>query len=252
MSKFADAMSRLPVAQKSSKGAAAYSRYVNRPLGRPLAAVAYSIGLSPSQVTAVSAVCTLTAVVLIATVAPTWATALLISLLLILGYALDSADGQLARLTSSGSLAGEWLDHLFDALKAVSLHAAVLICWYRFFDLPEAWLLAPIAFGIAASTFFFGIIAADLLRRIHRLEHPQTVAEPPAEQWRNSPLYSLAVLPNDYGFLCLVFAVLWLQQVFVVVYTLLAISNVLLLGLAATRWYRSIRRMERTTAEAAR
>lgn len=253
MSGFADAMSRLATAQKSSKGAAAYSRYVNRPLGRPLAALAYAAGWSPSQVTLLSALCTFSGITLIATVPPTWWSSLVIAALLVLGYALDSADGQLARLTGTGSLAGEWLDHFFDALKAVSLHAAVLVCWLRFFAVPAGWIAAPLVFGIVASVFFFGMIATDFLRRIHRLQHGEPApAQAPADGWRSSRLYSLAVLPNDYGFLCLVFVVLWLQPVFVTIYTLLAAANVIVLLLAGARWYLSIRAMEKSVSTVSR
>lgn len=241
---FSDAMSRLSAAQKSSKGAAAYSRFVNRPLGRPLAALAYARGLSPTQVTLFSAAATFSAIAMIALVRPTWWSSALVAVLLVLGYALDSADGQLARLTGTGSLAGEWLDHFFDATKAATLHAAVLICWFRFFELPLPWLVAPLAFGAVASIFFFGLIATDFLRRVHRAQHPVADETAPAEAWRSSPLYSLAVLPTDYGFLCLTFVLLWVQPAFVAVYSLLAVANVLVLGLAAARWYSSIRRME--------
>ena len=241
---YSDAMSRLTAAQKSSNGAAAYSRFVNRPLGRPLAAFAYAGGLTPTQVTLCSATATFSAIAVIALVDPTWWSSALVALLLVLGYALDSADGQLARLTGTGSMAGEWLDHFFDATKAATLHAAVLICWFRFFDLPTPWLVVPLVFGAVASVFFFGLIATDFLRRVHRAQHPITDAAVPAETWRNSPLYSLAVLPTDYGFLCVTFVLLWVQPVFIAVYSLLAAANVLVLGLAAARWYRSLRRMD--------
>lgn len=241
MSEIRAAMGRLQQAQKSSKGAAAYSRYINRPLGRPMAALAYVLGMTPTQVTLVSAAFTLTGVALIAALPPAIWSSILVSVLLVLGYALDSADGQLARLTGSGSLAGEWLDHFFDAIKLATIHLAVLVCWFRFFDLPDGWLLVPLVFAASANVFFFGIIAADFLRRVHRLQHPQAPAAAPREAWRSGGLYSVAVIPTDYGFLCLVFAVLWWQPVFVGLYTALAVINVLMLLLAALRWYRSIR-----------
>lgn len=240
MSEITGAMLRLRQAQKSSKGAAAYSRYVNRPLGRPLAATAFALRMTPSQVTVVSALCTLSGVALIALLEPTVWSSLLVCGLLVLGYALDSADGQLARLTGGGSVAGEWLDHFFDSLKLASIHLAVLVCWFRFFDLGEAWLLVPLGFAVVANTFFFGIMATDFLRRIHRLESPSGAVEPPREAWRSGSLYSLAVIPNDYGFLCLAFALLWWQPGFVAVYTALAAINAVLLVLAASRWHRSL------------
>ena len=248
MSDVRAAMARLKNAQKSSKGAAAYSRFVNRPLGRPLAATAYVWGWTPTQVTLLSGAMTVLGILSIALLDPTWWSSILSAVLLMLGYALDSADGQLARLTGRGSLAGEWLDHFFDAIKASTIHLAVFVCWYRFFDLPDLWLAVPLAYGAVASVFFFGLIATDFLRRLHRLQHPDLVVDAPAESWRSSSLYSLAVIPSDYGFLCLSFVLLWWHEGFLILYTLLAATNILVLLLAAGRWYVSIRRLDRADA----
>ncbi|MGO2180533.1 hypothetical protein [Cellulosimicrobium funkei] len=76
MSEFGAAMTRLHDAQKSSSGAAAYSRFVNRPLGRPLAAGAYVLGLTPDAVTLVSAATTLAGIATIALAEPTLASSL--------------------------------------------------------------------------------------------------------------------------------------------------------------------------------
>ncbi len=64
---------RLATAQKvAARSAPAYSRFVNRRLGRLLAAWAYRAGLSPNAVTAVSAGFAFSAVVLLAVLPPTW------------------------------------------------------------------------------------------------------------------------------------------------------------------------------------
>src|SRR5206468_3735903 len=108
---------RLAGAQKSNRGAAGYSRWVNRRLGRQIAAVAYLRGLTPNQVSAISAVFTFAAIASLAVFRPDWLLAVLATVALLTGYAFDSADGQLARLRGGGSPAGEWLDHVLDALK---------------------------------------------------------------------------------------------------------------------------------------
>ena len=123
----AESIRALSAAQKSNAGAPLYSRVINRPVGRVLAAVAHRVGLTPDQVTLLSACCTYLGIVLIAVWRPSAAAAVLTSLLLMLGYALDSADGQLARLRHGGSKAGEWLDHVADAVKLSTLHGAVAI-----------------------------------------------------------------------------------------------------------------------------
>lgn len=250
MSEVATALSRLKGAQKSSDGAAAYSRFVNRPVGRRLAALAYVAGLTPNQVTALAGVSTFAGIAAIAVFDPSVSSSLLVSALLVLGYALDSADGQLARLTGAGSLAGEWLDHILDAAKTATLHVAVLVCWVRFYAVPLPWLSVPVVYGSVASVFFFGVIATDLLRRIHRLGHPVAPESPesPSPAWRSNPLYSLVVLPTDYGFLCLSFLLLWWHPGFMVVYTALAAANLVVLPLAAWRWYRSLKSLDRSDA----
>ena len=96
---------------------------------------------------------------LIAVWRPSAAAAVLTSLLLMLGYALDSADGQLARLRHGGSKAGEWLDHVADAIKLSTLHGAVAIGLFRSGRLADpALLLLPLAYGAVQNVYFFTYI----------------------------------------------------------------------------------------------
>ena len=92
-----------------------------------------------------------------------------VSLLLLLGYALDSADGQLARVRGGGSKAGEWLDHVADIAKISSLHSAVAIAVLRYFDLDSLLYLAvPVIFLVANVTQFFGMMLRDKLTAASR------------------------------------------------------------------------------------
>lgn len=156
---------------------------------------------------------------------------------LALGFALDSADGQLARLTGTGSPNGEWLDHITDCIKTYALHAAVLISWFRWFDIPDTALLIPIAFGFESSVFFFAIILTEQLRRGLR-------AHSPDEESPNPPkLRSILVLPADYGFLCLTFFTFGIQPTFFWLYTALAGANIVFFLGALPRWYRELKRL---------
>ena len=124
-----------------------------------------SLGLTPNAVTGISALLSFSAIAVLALVPPAWWIGLLVAVLLVLGYAFDSADGQVARLRGGGSSAGEWLDHVVDAVKIAALHLAVLVGAYRFFDLgSRGWLLIPIGFVLVANVTFFGMILNDLLR----------------------------------------------------------------------------------------
>ncbi|KNX38003.1 CDP-alcohol phosphatidyltransferase family protein [Luteipulveratus halotolerans] len=232
-----EAVARLAAAQKSNRGAAAYSRWVNRPLGRRLAATAYVLGRTPDQVTLISAATTFTGVALIALAPASLWTGIAVAVLLVLGYALDAADGQLARLTGAGSMSGEWLDHVVDCLKISALHLAVLIGWYRGFDVSDGWLLVPIVFCVQSAVFFFAIILVDQLRR-------RVGITPAPDDGRPSVLRSLIVIPNDYGLLCLVFLLWGWHAGFVTVYALLAAANVGLLAIGLVRWYAELRRID--------
>lgn len=232
------AVAQLAQHQKTSKGAPAYSRLVNRKVGRWLAAVAYVIGLTPNQVTGLSALCTFSAIGLIAGVDPTPLVGVVVAVLLALGYALDSADGQLARLRGGGSVIGEWLDHVVDATKIASLHLAVLVSWYRFLELDDAWLTVPILFQITASVTFFVVILNDQIRRAHRGTTDMLLAG----DGSSSVWYSLAVVPTDYGLLCWVFLLMGAPTAFRWVYTALMLANLAFLGLALLKWSREMRR----------
>lgn len=231
-----EALAGLSTAQKSSKGAPAYSRYVNRRLGRYLAAAACAVGLSPNQVTALSAVSTFSGIGLIVAVEPSVPSSVAVSLLLVLGYALDSADGQLSRLTGTGSMAGEWLDHTVDAFKVGSIHLAFLVCWWRFYDLDAGWLLVPLLFQVLATAHFFSTLLMDQLRRSRR-----SGGSSPAGAGSSSPLYSVAVLPTDFGVICVITAVLFIPWLFTGVYVLLCAATAAFLALALGKWYREVK-----------
>jgi phosphatidylglycerophosphate synthase len=226
---------RLSSAQKSAaRGGPAYSIYVNRKLGRYLAAAAHQAGLTPNAVTAISAVFTFSGIIVLALAEPSWTAGLLVTLLLVIGYALDSADGQVARLRGGGSPSGEWLDHVVDSAKVSSLHLAVLITAFNNFDLPNpALLLVPVAFTVVAAVSFFAMILNDLLKAIHSTAK-RGGGRPP------TLMRSLLGVPTDYGVLCFVFILLGAPAVFFAVYSVLFVLNAGYLALALVKWFRDM------------
>lgn len=242
---YLDTVRALSSAQKAAApGAPAYSILVNRRAGRLLAAWAYRAGLTPNMVTVISAIFTFAAIILLAVAEPTVLTGVAVWLLLAVGYAFDSADGQVARLRGGGSLAGEWLDHVVDSLKISSLHLAVLITAFRNFDWPgQGWLLVPIAFCAVAAVSFFSMILNDHLKEINTLK---TGAK--AQKRDGSILRSLMLIPTDYGFLCLIFVTLGAEKVFVVLYTALFVASAAHLFLALTKWFKAMTDLDRANA----
>lgn len=238
-----EVVAQLAAAQKSNRGAGAYSRLVNRPLGRQIASFAVVCGLGPNQVSLISAAFSYVAIALIALARPTVPVGIVIAILLIVGYAFDSADGQVARLTGRGSTAGEWLDHVIDAAKIVALHCAVAVCWFRFYEIGRGFLLVPLGYAVVASVFFFALVLADMLRRLARVRDGGTavttavVSPGEAAPW----LRSLVALPYDYGVLCIALALLGVHGLFVVVYVALFAANLLSLAAGCARWFGEMR-----------
>lgn len=234
---------RLAGAQKTTKGAPAYSRFVNRRLGRYLAAAAYHAGLSPNQVTVLSAVFSFAAIGMLAGLPATWWVGVLVSVALLLGYALDSADGQLARLRGGGSTSGEWLDHVIDATKISALHLAVLVTTYRHFRMAhDEFFLVPIGFTVIAAVLFFAMILNDQLRCIAAYRNPaRPVPAPPSNP---STLRALIVIPVDYGVFCLLFVMLGFHGGFLTVYTLLFFANAAFAVLALSKWFADMRQLD--------
>ncbi|MFD7609930.1 CDP-alcohol phosphatidyltransferase family protein [Streptomyces sp. NPDC059828] len=227
------ALTRLKSAQKSAKGVSLYSRFVNRPAGRYLAAGAYRMGLTPNQVTLISAGFSFAAVLVVAFAQPTWAVGFLVWLGLAVGFAFDSADGQLARLRGGGSAAGEWLDHVVDCAKLTALHTAVLIAFYRhpghFGTAADGWLLVPLGFQLAAVVTFFGGLLTEKLK-------PKAG---PGQGAGPSTVRAVALLPVDHGVFCLVFLLLG-GGAFRWVYTGLAVAAALFLVAFLAKWFREL------------
>ncbi|MFF5899897.1 CDP-alcohol phosphatidyltransferase family protein [Streptomyces argenteolus] len=225
-------------AQKSSKGVSLYSRYVNRPAGRLLAAGAYRAGLTPNQVTLVSAAFTFAAIAAVALVQPSWRLGVLVYAGLAVGFAFDSADGQLARLTGRGGPDGEWLDHVVDCAKMILVHAAVLVSFHRFAELPgEGWLLLPLGFlFVAVLTFCAGLLREQLGKAA-----PRAAPAPAGPAAPVSRVRAVALLPADYGVFCLVFLLLGAPGAFRAGYAALAVVHAVFLVAFLGKWFRELK-----------
>lgn len=234
-------------AQKSTHGVASYSRWVNRPLGRLFAALAFKVGATPNQVTLVAAVCTFVGPAMLVLLPATVSSGLIAAGLLVLGYALDAADGQLARLRGGGSISGEWLDHVLDCIKCSVLHLVVAVAWFRFFDLPALMLVVPLLYAAESAVWFFTIMLTDQLRRgagVRPAVSMQRGVSQPAPVLR-----SVIVTPIDYGVLCLSFAVWGLHGIFAGTYTSLMLINIGVLAMTLIKWYREMSALGRSVSQ---
>ncbi|MHA7304975.1 CDP-alcohol phosphatidyltransferase family protein [Arthrobacter sp. TMN-49] len=234
---------RLSLAQKGAGlHAPAYSRFINRKMGRVLAAAAYKAGMTPNLVTVISALFTYAGIALLVIVPPGPVLGVAVGLLLVIGYAFDSADGQLARLRGGGSPAGEWLDHIADAVKISALPVFLAVGLYRFEAVPVPWLLIPLASAIVGPVYFFAMILTEQLRRSLGTVMPTAHASSGRPSWTRSVM----VLPMDYGVLCLSFLLMGVLPLFMGLYAVTVAATAGFTVLALVKWFRELQAATRT------
>ena len=216
----------LASAQKPGAGVPYYMRFANRRFGRMIAAVAKRLGATPDQMTAASALLFVAGMSVLVWSSPSILVALVVTVLLQLAFAFDSADGQLARLTGTGSAAGEWLDHVVDAARILLLHLGVAVCLQRHTDIGTAWSLLPLGFAFVASLRFFAQILGDQL-----MTSPSTAGGSRA----------LLQTPADPGVVNAAFLLWPWTPVFLIGYAVLGAGNLLLLLATLRRRHRALR-----------
>lgn len=227
------ALRQLQGAQKKGEGVPAYTRWVNRWLARYVAAGAYRLGLSPDQVSLLSfAISTAALAILVLAEPRVPQVGVAVGVLLAVGFVLDSADGQLARLTGTSSPAGEWLDHVLDAVRSPGVHLCVLVV-----ALTDPWSPA----WLAATAFVFvlvqvGQFSSQMLggMLLDRTDGPRT----PARRHQ-----SWILLPTDTGLMCWIFVIWGWPQVFATVYLGVLVLCVAFTGASMRRRWRELRQV---------
>jgi len=234
LSQYRTALSGLNSAQKPGSGVPAYTRWVNRRLGRYAAAAAYTLHWTPNAVTALSGAFSLAAIVLLIVADPQPWVGLAVAVLLATGYLLDSADGQVARLQRTGSPAGEWLDHVVDALRAPAIHLAVLVGLWN--QQQPSWILAvALAYCLVTVVEFMSQILAEQLAKQH-------MAPTPTQTPTASAARSFLLLPTDTGTFCWIFLVWGFPTLFVVAYAAMFTMNALHTAVSMRRKYVKLRK----------
>lgn len=229
---FRSCLARLNQAQKPGEGVPAYTRWINRPLARYAAALAVAMRMSPNMVTAGSAALSVCGLLCLLLYPSTPLTGTAAALLLAGGYILDSADGQVARVTGRGSPAGEWLDHVIDAVRTPAVHMAVLAGLALNPEVSRLALVVPILYALSATGHFMSQILAEQLVRQSPLHVPGGSAP--------SQFYSWIRLPMDAGTLCWVFLLWGSTPAFLAVYCALFLLNLAVGALSALRKYRTL------------
>lgn len=225
---FTAALQRLDAAQKPGVGVPAYTRWVNRRAARYLCAAAAHVGATPSAVSVLSILVTFTGLgAFLALHRTPLLAGALAAMLLALGYALDSADGQLARLQQTSSLQGEWLDHTLDAIRMPAVHLSIA-GGFLLQGSPTLAVVAAVYSAVASASFLSQILGSQLRDRAQ------------AERVQVRRHQSWLLLPADPGVLCWAFVLWAVLPLFGLVYLALFLTNILHFILSARRRWREL------------
>lgn len=232
---YQEALAGLRAAQKPGQGVPAYTRWVNRPLARFAAARAAADGLTANGVTGVSAALSATGLAVLVAAPPTPLTGLVVAVFLAAGYVMDSADGQVARLTGTGSPAGEWLDHVVDSVRTPAIHLAAMASWLLHGGpdgtAPALLVVLPVLFVLVETGQFMSQILAEQLRRRDRVAGPSA----------GGPLRSFLNLPTDAGLTCWIFVLWGFPAVFLPAYAALLAALAAISAVSMRRKYVGLR-----------
>ncbi len=119
------------------------SRYVYRPLSRPMTVALLHTPITPNQVSYIVALIGLAGCVL--TALPSQACLIWGAALVFLSCVIDGCDGEIARMKLQYSPFGAWLDTIIDELTQVSYFFA--IGYHTYQHHPSSWLAASILLG---------------------------------------------------------------------------------------------------------
>ena len=145
-------------AQTEGVGLSSVLIYQN--LSLPLTKLFLILGVSPNTISWISFSCLLVGAGLIATAH--WPYMLAAGLLIQLACALDSSDGEVARLTGLSSPKGAWLDAALDRVGEAFLFAGLGLGLYNQLGTPLAGLYAGGAFAALFVTHALTLLTAQI------------------------------------------------------------------------------------------
>jgi phosphatidylglycerophosphate synthase len=138
---------------RTNRGGGLFSEAVSQRLGASFALVAHRLGLSPTALTIANLVLGLAASVCVVSLAgrvavgelPAWGVGLIALVGWQVAYALDCADGQLARVTGRTGAAGARIDVLCDVAAQIALVTALSSVAVAQRPSTPVWLVAAFA-----------------------------------------------------------------------------------------------------------
>jgi phosphatidylglycerophosphate synthase len=142
------------------RGGGLFTETVNQRIGAHMAVGAHRAKLPPTALTLTNLVLGFAAAVLVISAhgrLPDVVLGLVALVLWQVAYSLDCADGQLARVTGTGSPAGARVDVLCDVALQIALVAAVASVAVEYEPAPPAWLI-----GAFAGTWMVNLVTSIL------------------------------------------------------------------------------------------
>jgi phosphatidylglycerophosphate synthase len=171
----------------TNRGGGLYSEAVSQRIGSAFALTAQRLGLRPTVLTLANLVIGLSASVMVIAYAPHhpgWTVGLVALVAWQIAYALDCADGQLARVTGQASSAGARLDVLCDVAAQAGLVAALSAVAVSYRPSTPTWLVAAFA-----GTWMVNLVTSVM----------QSGPAPASMVTSRSPAVRTVKLVRDYG-----------------------------------------------------
>jgi phosphatidylglycerophosphate synthase len=193
---YLNSWNKLSRAQKRSDVALPYTLWINRPIGRFFAVIAHKLSLTPNFVSFISLLFSVIGFLYLILIQDKEIIPTIFGVsILLFAYALDSADGQLARLTNIKGPSGEWLDHTADSIKTPMFHLSVFLVIYQI----EGGLnLQVMIFFLMISAFASGKFFSSEIKE-------KMMANREKVNPGGGYIRSFLLAPFDYGFLCFIF-----------------------------------------------
>ena len=134
----------------ANRGGNLFTLHINQRIGACCALIGHRLGLSPTGLTMINLVFSIGAAACVIAVTPAavagdlpwWPIALIVAIAWQLAYSLDCADGQLARVTGTGSPSGARVDVLCDVVSQSGFVAAVSAVAVAYNPETPVWFVA--------------------------------------------------------------------------------------------------------------
>jgi len=195
-----------------------YTKYINRPIAWFFTQRLYFI--SPNAISMFAFLLLLSSLIIFNNVNSN-REALILYVLVVLNYVLDSVDGQVARLTKRGSPLGEWLDHSLDAIRLILVNIFIINI-----ILNSKVESVPIIVLFSCLVGQVGLYVVGLLReKILKLNISQEIK---ASSNYGKVIYFL-LTPADYGVFITIFILSANPVLLAYIYVFFGIYNILLL-----------------------